>query len=92
MTPSHPHIHFYSKWLVEWSYRGLFEILVDFFFKVLYKIIFEEEITCMSREAMSLVLEGSYWFASPDGTYLRVFSYCKPSHMLSRYAMDKVVM
>lgn len=46
----------------------------------------------MSHEAMDSVSNVSDWFASPDDTYLRVFGCQKPSHLLPRYAIDKLVM
>jgi len=55
-------------------------------------MIFEEEPPCMSHGAMEPVLEIANWFASPDGTFLRAFSGQKLPHILSRYAINKLVM
>lgn len=66
--------------------------MVEHFFKVLYQMIFEEEAPCMSHEAMKIVTKVANWFASLDGTYLKVFDCQKPPHILLRYVTDKVIM
>lgn len=51
------------------------ENLAYHFLIVLYQMRFEENPPCMSHEAMDAVEELTDWFASPGGTYLRVFDY-----------------
>jgi len=46
----------------------------------------------MSRGAMEVVSEIIDWFASPDGTFLRVFDGQNSSHILARYATDNLSM
>lgn len=70
--------------VLECSYREFIEKLVDHFHKVSSQMIFEEEPPCMSCEAMDSVSEVDDWFASLDGTQLRVFGCKKPLHLLSR--------
>lgn len=47
------------------------EKLTNHFLIPLYKMNFEEE--PMSRGAMEVVSEIANWFASPNGTFLKVF-------------------
>ena len=54
-------------------------------------MIFEEEAPCMSHKAMSVVSEVVDWFTSRDGTHLKVFGFQKQSHLLLRYAINKIV-
>lgn len=46
----------------------------------------------MSPETMEAVSEHADWFASSNGTYLRVFNSHKSSHMLPRWVTNKLVM
>lgn len=66
--------------------------LTNHFTTPLYKLIFEEDPPCMSRGAMETIMDIAYWYASPSGTYLRVFGGEKPPHFLPMYATDKIVM
>jgi len=54
-------------------------------------MIFEEEAHCMPCDTMRVVPKNEDLFALLDGTYFKVFAYQKPSHLLPRYATDKVV-
>ena len=46
----------------------------------------------MSHEAMEVILNIAYWYASLGGTFIRVFGREKPLHVLPRFSMDKLVM
>lgn len=58
------------------------EKLTHNFLILLYKLIFKEETPCMLHGEMELVLEIGDWFASPGGTFLRVFGRQKSRHLL----------
>lgn len=85
-------MHIYCKLVSKCNYKGVKKNLMNRFHIPLYKMIFDGDPPFMSREAMETVLELVDWFASPNGTYLRVFSGHKSPHMLLRYAIDKLVM
>jgi len=68
------------------------EKLANHFLITLYKMIFQEETPCMSREAVKAVSKLANWFASLNDTYLIVFGGHKSPHFLPRYATDKLVM
>jgi len=46
----------------------------------------------MSQEAMEAILNISYWYASPSGTFIRMFGVDKPLHVLPRFSTYKLVM
>ena len=46
----------------------------------------------MSEEAMQTLLHITYWYASPSGTFIRMFGREKPMHVLLRFATYKLVM
>lgn len=46
----------------------------------------------MSRGEMEVIAYIAYWYASPDGTFLRLFSREKSWHDLPKYSMYKIVM
>ncbi len=66
--------------------------LTDHFIIQLYKLIFEEDPTCMSQGSMEVIAYITDWYASPGGTFLRVFSGEKPPRVLPRYNTDNLVM
>lgn len=72
-TPKDPTIHIYCKFLSERIYIGAMDNLIDNFLIVLYQMIFEEKPPCIPNEAMEAVEKIVDWFASLDGTYLRLF-------------------
>ena len=41
---------------------------------------------------MEEIVNISYWYASPDGTFIKVFGGEKPPHVLPRFSMDKFFM
>lgn len=65
--------------------------MTNHFLILLCQMIFEEDPPCMSREAMDVVTKLAEQFASPDGTYLRVFGYQNSSPLLLKYATDILV-
>lgn len=69
-VPKEPLVHIYYKILGECSHKGVIGKLVDYFFIVLYRLIFEEEPPYMSQEVMNSISEVVDWLASPNGTYL----------------------
>lgn len=68
------------------------ERLTDHFINPLYKLIFEKYPPCMSREVMDVIVNIVDWYASPGGTFIRVFGREKPLPILPRYSIDKQVM
>lgn len=66
--------------------------LIDHFIIPLYKLIFEQDPPCMSREVMEAIVNIANWYVSPGGTFIRVFGRENPLHVLSRYATNKLVM
>lgn len=46
----------------------------------------------MSQEAMQTLLNIAGWYASPDGTFIRMFDLEKPLDELPRFTTDKLVM
>ena len=66
--------------------------MTDHFLISLYKLNFEEETPCMSRGPMDAMSEIKDWFASPDGTYLRVFTNNDSPHILLRHATKNMTM
>ena len=41
---------------------------------------------------MEVIVSITYWYASPIGTFVRVFGGEKPSHFLPRYPIDRLIM
>ena len=68
------------------------EMLFDHFIIQIYKLIFEHDPPYMSREAMEALPNIAYWYASPSGTFIKMFGRDKPPHVLPRFSMDKLVM
>jgi len=46
----------------------------------------------MPQEVMEEILDIADWYASPDGTFIRMFSKEKPLHVLPSFSIDKLVM
>lgn len=46
----------------------------------------------MSQEAIEAIVDIADWYASPGGTFIRVFGRENPTHVLPRYATDKLIM
>jgi len=46
----------------------------------------------MSRGAVKVIIDIADWYASLDGTFIRVFGGEKPPHVLPRYATEKLIM
>jgi len=46
----------------------------------------------MSEELMHALLKIAYCYASPSGTFIRMFGEEKPRHVLPRFSTDKLVM
>jgi len=45
----------------------------------------------MSQEMMQALLNIAYWYASPGGTFIRIFGAKKPPHELLRFSTDRLV-
>lgn len=58
----------------------------------LYRMIFEQDAPCMSQEVMHALLNIVDWYASPSGTFIRMFGADNPPDELLRFATDKLVM
>jgi len=91
-TPRDLAVHIYCKLIYECNHRGVMEKLTDHFLISLYKLIFEEDPSCMSHGAMEAVSEIASWFSSSNGTLLRVFDRKKSLRLLPRYVINKLVM
>ena len=46
----------------------------------------------MSREAVEVIVDIAFWYASLSSTLIIVFGREKPPHVLPRYATDKLIM
>lgn len=46
----------------------------------------------MSQEVMQELLNNADWYASPSGTFIKMFSGENPMHVLPRFVTDKLVM
>lgn len=90
-TPLEEVVNVYCKLLSKCSYRGVMTRLSDHFIAPLYKMIFEQDLPCMSQEAMQALLNIADWYASLGGTFIRMFGMEKPLHELPRFATDKLV-
>lgn len=62
------------------------------FITLLCKMIFEQDLPCMSQEVMHAFLNILYWYATPNGTFIRMFGIEKPLYELRRFSIDKLVM
>jgi len=68
------------------------EKLTDHFLILLYKLVFKEGPPRMSCGVVDVVSEIKDWFASSNGTFLRVFGGQNSPHLLLRHANDQLVM
>jgi len=55
-------------------------------------MIFEQDLPCMSKATMEALIDIADWYASPFGTFIWMYSVEKPTHVLSKFSMDKLVM
>jgi len=84
-TPSENVVNVYYKFLSECSYRGIMARLFDQFIAPLYTMIFEQDLTYMSHATMEALLNIVDWFASLDGTFIRMYNVEKVSHVLPNF-------
>lgn len=91
-TPTETTVNLNCNFLSIFSYQRAMVRLTNHFIILVYKLIFEHDPPCMSQEVMEGILNIADWYASPSGTFIRVFGKEKPSHILPRYAMNKLVM
>jgi len=85
-------MNIYWKFLSECNYQGVMMRLFDHFITTLYNMISEQDLPFMSQEVMQALLNIANWYASPDGTFIKMFGAKKPLHELPRFSMDKLVM
>jgi len=55
-------------------------------------MIFEQELPCMSQAMMATLVNIANWYASPLGTFIRMYNVEKTLHVLPMFAMDKLIM
>lgn len=67
-------------------------MLFDNFITPLYKMIFEHDPHCISQEAIQEFLNIIDSYASPNGTFIRIFGMEKLLHELPSFSMNKLVM
>lgn len=46
----------------------------------------------ISKVAMEALIDIAYWYASPFGTFIRMYNLEKPLHVLLKFSLDKLVM
>lgn len=68
------------------------DILSKHFIAPLYTMIFEQDLPCMSQEAMEALLNIANWYASLDGTFIKMYNVEKAPHVFPRFSIDKMVM
>lgn len=82
----------YFKFFSECSFKGVITWLFDHFVTPMYKMIFEQDPPCMSKEEMEPPIWIVDWYASPSDTFIRMFSTKKPMHVLPNFALDTLFM
>lgn len=87
-----PLFNMYCMLLSKYSYRGVYERLFEHYFVVLYQIILKEGVPCISDQNKEVISDVENWFASTKATYIMLFSYQKPPHLLTKYVTNKVIM
>lgn len=80
------------KMLFKCSFRGVITWMPDNFFTSVYKMIFQKDPPCMSMVVMEAIRNIAYWYASPSGTFIRMYSVEKPPHVLLKLSLDIFVM
>lgn len=66
--------------------------IYDHFIAPLYMMIIEQDLPCMSQAAMKALLNIADWYASLDGTIIRMYNTEKHLHVFSRFSTDMLVM
>ena len=64
----------------------------DHFITPIYAMIFQKDPPCMSQVAMEALLNITDWYASIEGTFIRMYNTEKSLHVLPRFSTDKLVM
>jgi hypothetical protein len=87
-SPAETVVNTYCKLLSECSFRGVITQLSDHFVTPVYKMIFEQDPPCMSKEAMEALIDIADWYASPSDTFIRMYSAEKPPHVLPKFSLE----
>lgn len=82
----------YFKLCIEGSFRGVITRLSDHFVTLVYKMIFEHDTPCMSKEATEALIGIADWYVSLSGTFIRMFSMEKPQYVLPKFSLDILFM
>ena len=82
----------FCNFFLECNYRGVILQLSDYFITPVYRMIFKQDPPCMSQETMEALVNITDWYASPLGTFIRMYNAEKPPQVLSKFSMCKIVM
>lgn len=74
------------------SFRGVIIQLSDHFVTPIYKMIFEQDPPCMSKETMEARIDIADWYASSSGTFIWMYNMDKPLYVLPIFSLDKLAM
>jgi len=55
-------------------------------------MIFEHDPPCMSKATMEEMIDITDWYASPSKNFIWVYSAEKPSHVLPKFSLEKLIM
>lgn len=55
-------------------------------------MIFEKDPPCMLEEMMEAFIDIEYWYASPLGTFMRMYNTEKAPHVSPKFSMDNLAM
>lgn len=74
------------------SFYGVILQLSEHFVTLVYGMIFEQDPPCMSHAVMEALVNIADWYISLLGTFIQMYNTEKASHVLPKFAMDKLVM
>lgn len=85
-------VNTYCKVFSECSFRGVITQLSDLFVTLVYKMIFEKDSPCMSKEKIEALINIADWYASLFGIFIQIYNMEKPPHVLPKFATYKLIM
>lgn len=91
-TPTKIVVNTYCKMLSECSFIGVITRLSNYFVTPIYKMIFEQDPPCMSKETIEALIDIIDLYASPFDSFIRIYSTKNPMHVLSKFSLDILVM
>ena len=67
-------MHHHYKVFWDTTYKGMTDVIFEYFITPLYQRLFGEEPLCMSKSVMETFVKVAHWFPIQEGTFIRVFS------------------